>query len=301
MISKEFVNEARKNPEKNPKVSVNSAIEKWVNVTSDHAGSTMWRNVFVSFTDLEKLGINPKSKYNTPLGIYSYPAEYILETTEKLMPMTVLPFAGDSPWANIFKSKGNIIPLDTMPEFLCEVYYDKLRPYKPKGIMNLYQRNSDIIDELIREGETAALKSNLPGGIFWYVTMECAKIIAKQMQIEVSLAWNWLFRKIEIDGFTDTAGIIHENEPTQAVFFSTKSVELLERVANKYNPLIMGDVQKQGREQKEKFERKISELRRLIQDGDLKKIIDWLDTDDNREYIKYIPRDLRAEILKLKK
>ena len=37
------------------------------------------KNLFVSFTTVDKLGINPQSHYDTPLGIYSYPAEFIVD------------------------------------------------------------------------------------------------------------------------------------------------------------------------------------------------------------------------------
>lgn len=35
-------------------------------------------NIFGSFTSIAKLGINPRSQYNTPTGIYSYPIDYII-------------------------------------------------------------------------------------------------------------------------------------------------------------------------------------------------------------------------------
>lgn len=59
--------------------------------------------VFFSMTALEKFGINPSSNYNTPLGIYAYPLnrEYF-----KLWQYGKLPFVGDQPYINIFKTNG---------------------------------------------------------------------------------------------------------------------------------------------------------------------------------------------------
>ena len=55
-----YLQEARRNPELNPKIPSVVNLEKYENR----------KNVFVSFTQINKLGINPTSNYNTPIGIY---------------------------------------------------------------------------------------------------------------------------------------------------------------------------------------------------------------------------------------
>ena len=67
------LSEARKNPGQNPKTSINAIIQKAYDETTDMVTPTT-KNLFVSFTTVDKLGINPQSHYDTPLGIYSYPA-----------------------------------------------------------------------------------------------------------------------------------------------------------------------------------------------------------------------------------
>ena len=61
--------EARKNPEANPKISINQAV----------AQAKDQPNTFISFTEIDKLGINPKSKHETPIGIYAYPIKYVAQ------------------------------------------------------------------------------------------------------------------------------------------------------------------------------------------------------------------------------
>ena len=57
---------------------------------------------FMQFSDTNKLGINPKSKYNTPLGIYSYPiTEEMIEKFE----IGKLPFAQGRKNIIIFKAQ----------------------------------------------------------------------------------------------------------------------------------------------------------------------------------------------------
>jgi hypothetical protein len=78
-------------------------------------------SLFVSFTAIEKLGINPGSEYDTPNGIYAYPLSYIIREFLKKFkdikqapdtPMDVIvPFAGDASWVNVFKCNGNVVSL----------------------------------------------------------------------------------------------------------------------------------------------------------------------------------------------
>ena len=64
-------------------------------------------NVFVSFTEINKLGINPNSKYDTPLGIYAYPVKlaykYYIKGDKNFVEN--LPFANQNDFFTIFKAK----------------------------------------------------------------------------------------------------------------------------------------------------------------------------------------------------
>jgi hypothetical protein len=57
-------------------------------------------NIFGSFTAIPKLGINPQTKYNTPVGVYSYPVDYILDQVSG--DIFDVPFAGKMPYLHIF-------------------------------------------------------------------------------------------------------------------------------------------------------------------------------------------------------
>ena len=54
--------EKRSHPELNVKKSVLDKLEPYANDP----------NYFVSFTNIEKIGINPVNKFSTPIGVYSY-------------------------------------------------------------------------------------------------------------------------------------------------------------------------------------------------------------------------------------
>ena len=163
--------EARKNPEQNPKTSVNDVIyDELLKMKGDKSGySTIGgvTNLFVSFTKIPKLGINPGSTYNTPNGIYAYPAEYVMKTVGTDDPMNMLPFAGDQPWVNLFTVYNDVINIKTVSktdyQWLISVL-EKL--FVKTGIMP-ENEFKDIVDN----ADTKAARPDYWGGQLWYVTM----------------------------------------------------------------------------------------------------------------------------------
>lgn len=84
--------------EKNPRVSAIKALEPYKND----------EDVFITYTQIEKVGVNPGSSYNTPNGIYTYPLKEAWEKYYVPGKGTLnVPFAGDSSWVNAIKLKSN--------------------------------------------------------------------------------------------------------------------------------------------------------------------------------------------------
>lgn len=230
------ITEARKNPELNPKTSINDIIITATDkVTSEISGV---KNLFVSFTEIDKLGINPRSSYATPLGIYAYPAEYVakLATGGLEMDRTV-PFAGGQPFVNLFSVHGEIINLTTMTDIAANRWYKKMAVYWSTISGKSWKESVDFVDSLVQSASDFSNFKSYPGGQFWYVTFKLALGLESKLMIRHPVAWNKLFRELRIDGAIDTGvGIIHTSEPTQAVFFSINSIVRVQRVNNKYSP-----------------------------------------------------------------
>lgn len=237
----------------NPKVSVNSQIAASLEEADPIAGVA---NSFVSFTELDKLGVNPRSPYQTPLGIYSYPSEYIQKTVGSGGTMSKLPFAGKSPFANIFAASGNIINLTNITQSEVRAIYTRLAKLYHSKVGGDWKSAVDWIESVTVAAQTNALHADYPGGQLWYTTREVASRLGNSkpdsklsnkhgiaIDNRVAVAWNRLFRDLGIDGCVDMdpdtrtgVGIIHGSEPTQAVFFSTRAVGSVQRVHNKYSP-----------------------------------------------------------------
>ena len=290
MNFKEFLNEARRNPDQNPKVSAYQKILDRHGRTRDRVGSVT--NLFVSFTSVDKLGINPRSKYDTPLGIYSYPSDYIIRAinpdTES---MTDLPFAGDSPFVNLFESRGNVIVINKTfdvnryYQLISEVYSNAyLSNNRSSGTRDeLWKQAVDEVEMIINDAPSKAKHQRLEGGRFWYVSMEVAKIYAQQLRIsKVSTAWNKLFRDIGIDGFVDTgSGIIHTSEPTQAVFFHGGAITKNERVYNRWSKESIKKGEDINRYRQKRLKGRIDELKlyanKALESNDIDDIIDVME------------------------
>lgn len=241
---KEYMQEARKNPEMNPKISAYQHLKlRYEKVTGNI--TTKVKNLFVSFTTIEKLGINPKSEYDTPLGIYAYPAQYVMkEIHHSHEDMTMLPFAGDSPFVNIFEATGNIINISSFTKPAAMKYYKKLgqiySDYYKKANPKIEKNKAwkfavDDLESVINRASRLA-KDNSPGGQFWYVLISIVRKLSNIIGTPAPVIWNKVMREMDIDGVVDLGkGIIHSNEPTQAVFFHIGAIKDNKRYDNKWS------------------------------------------------------------------
>lgn len=305
----EIINELRRNPKVNVKKSPNEILKSYWEKSTDRVGYPVTvKDLFVTFTELDKLGINPQSKYNTPLGIYAYNISMVVRAAGDTRSMSrAVPFAGEHPYINLFKYKGEgyVLIIDKMRMDNTTIYfYEELRkimsPFEKGEMRGGYMHYDDPVGQFIKEAEDEQKALvDTPGGHFWYVTWKCADVLSQNKKIAKPVAWNWLFRKLGIDAVVDTgAGIIHQNEPEQAVFFNTADIELIERISNKYNPISQKHRIEYGEREQQVYKEKFKEFQQILNTGDLEKIIDWYDKASNKKYLKFLPKELRIKVLK---
>ena len=296
--------EARRNPEQNPKTSINRIVYDALKATKDSIADT--KNLFASFTSVDKLGINPKSKYDTPLGIYAYPAEYVFSRVKAERSMAALPFAGDQPYVNLFKAQGNIINVATISAAEVRSLYKRIAELwastAKDSLGQSWKTSVDEIEKIINNASKKAKFPDYPGGQLWYVTwVASSDLFANAWNTTPPVAWNKLFRSIGVDGCVDYTpegglGIIHTSEPTQAVFFAINAVTDNERHANKYSPT-SGMLQRKkeiGQEAHEMTKQVVADLKTITDPEDIyrylmdNKRIDYIrlvKDPDAREYI----------------
>ncbi|MDX8383313.1 MAG: hypothetical protein R8M45_04470 [Ghiorsea sp.] len=215
---KQFISEARSHSASNPKISAYDALEGYKDDP----------DIYISFTDVDKIGINPNSTYNTPIGIYTYPLKEIWKGFNHKSRRVDVPFAQYSEHIWIIKPRGGKFVKDLYKDYNSKSYdtdMDKIR--------KIYSSVKNI-EAIIDEGTKTAKVRN-PVSSFWNVT----KMLGSEINSSKPyVGWNTVMRKLGYSGFADKSGksIIHESEPIQAVFLSVKSFTVVKEILNKWYP-----------------------------------------------------------------
>lgn len=204
--------EDRRNPQLNPRVDPLSAFSMYKNKP----------NMFITYTDLPKIGVNPRSQWDTPFGIYSYPLDYVLELAYREGTIYgVVPFAGESKYVQLFQQTGNMVDVedrlgyhdvDLTSEYIADILNDEMFLY---DVEQINFNRPETVGQLWK----------------WVYGILKARNTPKQ-----SIYTRKLFHDIlGYDAITDMRGrgIIHMSEPVQAVHFTTRTIKPIEIFENK--------------------------------------------------------------------
>lgn len=246
MRAQEFtIIESRRNPDKNPRAPGHQAALKFLKSIE----ARMWLtgrpefntyNYGVSMTNLPKLGVNPGSQYNTPVGIYFYPAEYYMKLKEQ---NKELDFQDSAPYIQILKIQGNFEEISDMTESVFYAYIKKLHAQAGKigTLIGLSEKQTqDLLSRIVARSSSEAMVDT-HGGHFWNVLYSLGFYAGRGKRSGApprsSVVWNAILRLVGIDGLIDRGeGIIHPNEPTSGVAIDPRSVQLVRTFTNTSNP-----------------------------------------------------------------
>jgi hypothetical protein len=236
---------ARRNPEQNPKINLKDGLERYKDDP----------DIYISFTNIDKIGINPSSNYNTPNGIYTYPLTEIWDNILK----NNVPFEGDEVAHHVWvikkssKDDGRFID-DLFSKYTSNTFDHDIgllrKLYGKMDITDVRLHPADLVefyDDLEHDKsldgliEYAMETSKFPyiASKFFNITRLLAQIIyysKNRRPIEsTAMAWNSILRDLGYSGFADKSGkgIIHESEPTQAVFLHKKAFEVVDKLENR--------------------------------------------------------------------
>lgn len=174
--------------------------------------------IYASFTQVQKVGINPRSKYSTPNGIYTYQLDYLFKQTdyEGRKNLSLLPFAYDAPFIWLVSPKSQVLRLQDYTEADLQRDIQKLK--------TRFKTDSDehTINEYSRTSRHA-----YPASKMWNIT--------RGLSGQNPNKWNNILRNIL--GYSiirdDGYGVIHPAEPFQTVFLSINSLKIIEKINNK--------------------------------------------------------------------
>ena len=213
--------EARRNPEMNPKVK--SGLEKYLE-----------GHYYVTFTDIPKVGVNPRLSWTTPYGIYAYP---LFSPLSESWVRQGFPFAGHREYANVLSNRGNELMLSSVDNHHVERVNELFAS----------EFGQEIVDIAMSD-----FRSRDPAKTFWGMTnyLAGARTLGKQnvsaqkfyMMIreiawKLIVKWNALLRELGWDTITDDVGnVIHNLEKFQTVFLNPRAITLVERFRNPLKP-----------------------------------------------------------------
>jgi hypothetical protein len=218
-----YIDERRSNPELNPKLSAFEQLRPFANQD----------DIYITFTALEKVGVNPRSIYNTPIGVYTYPLkevwkEYKIEDAKGIR--LKLPFVSHQPYIHVLKGKHS-------KSFIKDIDRDYSLSDFNRDVAVLKEINEEMTNEILRYVEPAS-SSGAYGIAFWLMTKQASSTFRQEFKFRdnnPAVAWTALFRKMGYTGMADKSGkgIIFSSEPIQAVFLVPSEYTVLKTIVNK--------------------------------------------------------------------
>ena len=200
-------------------------------------------NYAFTMTSLEKVGINPKSKYETPAGIYFYPLTK--ENYNALLDWN-LPFVNEAKYVSLVKLKKPSRWLDVTREsneyqnvldlILENVYVFLTDEWRQKTIKDHSGGNKKTQNELKNRSNKELLdwvvnnfgknqlshSDNIASKIFDYT------YFASRYLKNPQATWSRILTEAGVHGiYDDGGGVIHPNEPSQLVSFRKEYVEVI--------------------------------------------------------------------------
>lgn len=182
------------------------------------------RKVFATYTTRPTMQINTIPKFDTPFGLYTYPLEYLMRRGDsKETLFNVAPFASNKKHIHAVEVvSSKVVDLQTYSKYGRD--FDTLEEY----VIDKYGDDAwgDIEDEFYPRGTAGRKTWDLVTTISKWVEENEGK---KQSETSMKLFHNVL----GWDGAIDNGGgIIHEDEPTQAVFFKMGAVKKIMTLEN---------------------------------------------------------------------
>jgi hypothetical protein len=215
---KHFILEARKNA-KNPAQQKKTALEILDVYKNDS-------NVHISYTQINKIGINPKTTYDeTPLAVYAYPLKEIWNDINNEGIRNVAFAAQKANYIYVLREKGKKI-VDVKDYRVSSLEKDLAAISKMRFI------NIDDYNNAIDMSKTHSNIKNQKPFAFLLFVLNSIFSRKKKSSASVSASIAKVLLELGYSGFSDRSGSsqIHIGEPVQSFFLSSKFYEVVELI-----------------------------------------------------------------------
>ena len=174
------------------------------------------KKYYVHFSNVPRVGLYLVNKYETPIGFYSYPLDFHKMSN----------FAVGRPYAIVFKPKPEARLLNIKKYRANEFFID----------LEILKKKYGLTDEQISKWSEESRNQSFAGHI-WNITRNISLMTKNGKFFNIGETgggptgkWTIILNKdLGYDGVIDYgSGIIHSSEPTQAVFFNTSAIEVID-------------------------------------------------------------------------
>lgn len=184
-----------------------------------------------------KIGINPKSQFDTPIGVYCYPVAEVVNNPR------LGTYAVDKKIVQIIEANFSIGHINDLAKYTSfDADYQKAIDMFGLGEEDLVE-----ITNMAKKHPTFSIATNDQPYLFWamtlYVSLRSSNMLSQLNYVGNTLnlsgkhisKWNAVIRRLGYHWIADRSalGIIHKNEPAQAVFLDNQSYSQVEVYENK--------------------------------------------------------------------
>lgn len=184
---------------------------------------------FATYHSREIVDFNQDPKFDTPIGRYVYPLNYLYARGKARSTLfNVAPFASNKEHISLIKmTSSKVVDLASYSSFNKD--FEKLENH----ILDEY--GDDVWDSIMFDFDPP---NQSQGGRIWFIIELAAKYISEENgEPRSKISWMLYHRLLKWDGAIDRGkGIIHRDEPSQAVFFTTNAYKVMKTLRN-YNNL----------------------------------------------------------------
>lgn len=197
------------------------------------------KEIYVHFTDSDKVGINPQTEHNTPYGFYGYPLVAMVDDylktgssygvvvrDEKRIPHTLFPYRSRSKNIFVYRLKPNAKVL-----FMDDTVDEKVVASIASEILKIdddFKYGEQRIGQSLENYMLSAMESSE------WKAWKLLRLVSRMSDFELRKKSSKWFIKAGIDGFSDIkgSGTIYPSEPFQMVTFRMGAIEVIDKLKN---------------------------------------------------------------------
>ena len=214
------------------KSSLTEAFEEIFEARNPHGDYRHWikkleeykddPDIYISFTEQPKIGINPMTKFNTPAGIYTYP---IKEMWEQFNDSNFNTFADNRPYIQVLRADSSVKHIEDLDKYT----EDELK-YDMTILTKIY--GEELVSAAYDDAKKYA-EHKIPAGYMWYITMKFGGAI-KGSDHDAKGWFKVLSKDLGYGYIADKSGlgIIHGAELRQCVFMQNEAYTQIDMIQN---------------------------------------------------------------------